>query len=128
MQVTIGRLEDEDDNNSDLKKPNDNTTGASGPAVIGLKLSALSDDLRKKYGLDDKIKGVVVEDVDPQSPAAQKGIKPGDVIVEAAQESVSSPDDVSKSIEKVKKSGRKAVLLRVENGKGDLRFVAVPFS
>jgi len=26
----------------------------------------------------------------------------------------------------VKKSGRKAVLLRVEDGKGDLRFVAVP--
>ena len=43
-----------------------------------------------------------------------------------AQDAVSSPDDVAKSIDKVKKSGRKAVLLRVEDGKGDLRFVAVP--
>ena len=76
--------------------------------------------------LDAKIKGVVVLEIDPQSPAAQKSIKVGDVIVEAAQDQVSTPDDVARSIEKVKKSGRKAVLLRVEDGKGDLRFVAVP--
>jgi serine protease Do len=48
------------------------------------------------------------------------------VIVEAAQEAVSSVDDVVKSIDKVRKAGRKAVLLRVEDSKGDLRFVAVP--
>ncbi len=65
-------------------------------------------------------------EVDPQSPAAQKAIKPGDVIVEAAQDAVTSPDDVAKSIDKIRKSGRKAVLLRVEDAKGDLRFVAVP--
>ena len=129
LQVTVGRLEDEEDNDDQGNKaPEDKDNGPSGTAVIGLKLSALSDELRKKYGLDDKIKGVVVEDVDPQSPAAQKGIKPGDVIVEAAQDAVSQPDDVAKSIEKIKKSGRKAVLFRVEDGKGDLRFVAVPIS
>ena len=60
--------------------------------------------------------------------AAGKGIKIGDVIVEAAQDAVKSPEDVAKSVEKVKKAGRKAVLLRVEDAKGDLRFVAVPLS
>ncbi|MBN9246795.1 Do family serine endopeptidase [Hyphomicrobium sp.] len=127
-QVTVGRLEDDDDNASDLKSDNGKDDDPKGSAIIGLQLSPLSDDLRKKYSLDDKIKGVVVEAVDPQSPAASKGLKVGDVIVEAAQDSVSEPDDVAKSIEKVKKAGRKAVLLRVENGKGDLRFVAVPVS
>jgi serine protease Do len=129
LQVTVGRLEDEeDDNDQGNKAPEEKDSGTSGANVIGLKLSALSDELRKKYGLDDKIKGVVVEDVDPQSPAGQKGIKVGDVIVEAAQDAVEQPDDVAKSIEKIKKSGRKAVLFRVEDGKGDLRFVAVPIS
>jgi len=127
-QVTVGRLEDGDDNASDLKSDTGKDDDPKGSAIIGLQLSPLNDDLRKKYGLDDKIKGVVVEAVDPQSPAASKGLKPGDVIIEAAQESVSDPDDVAKSVEKVKKAGRKAVLLRVENGKGDLRFVAVPVS
>ncbi|MBS0239060.1 MAG: Do family serine endopeptidase [Proteobacteria bacterium] len=127
-QVTVGRLEDDDDNASDLKTDTGKDDDPKGSAIIGLQLSPLNDDLRKKYNLDDKIKGVVVEAVDPQSPAASKGLKVGDVIVEAAQDSVSEPDDVAKSIEKVKKAGRKAVLLRVENGKGDLRFVAVPVS
>src|SRR6185437_10427436 len=128
LQVTVGRLEDNDDNGSDIKATGEQENAPPGAAIIGLKLSALTAELRKKYGLDAKIKGVVIEAVDPQSPAKQKGLKPGDVIVEAAQEAVTEPDDVAASIDKVKKSGRKAVLLRVEDGKGDLRFVAVPFS
>ncbi|MFT3732086.1 MAG: Do family serine endopeptidase [Hyphomicrobium sp.] len=129
MQVTVGRLQDDDDNASDLKNDDDSEDeDPKGSDIIGLSLSPLTDALRKKYGFDDSVKGVVVESVDPQSPAAGKGLKPGDVIVEAAQDAVSDPDDVAKSIEKVKKAGRKAVLLRVEDAKGDLRFVAVPVS
>jgi serine protease Do len=128
LQVTVGRLDNGDDNDSDLKEQGGESSAPRGAAVIGLKLSALTPDLRRKYGLDDKIKGVIVEDIDPQSPAAKKGIKAGDVIVEAAQEAVNDPGDVAASVDKVKKAGRKAVLLRVEDGKGDLRFVAVPIS
>ena len=39
---------------------------------------------------------------------------------------MSKPEDLIKAVEKMKTVGRKAVLLRVEDGKGDLRFVAVP--
>jgi serine protease Do len=127
LQVMVGRLDDADDNDSDLKEQG-GESAPPGAAVIGLKLSALTPDLRRKYGLDEKIKGVLVEAIDPQSPAAKKGIKEGDVIVEAAQEAVTDPGDVAASIDKVKKAGRKAVLFRVEDGKGDLRFVAVPIS
>jgi serine protease Do len=130
-KVTVGRLEETDDNASDLKKGGDDDENEVDPkatAVIGLILAPLTDDLRKKYGLDAKTEGVVIEAVDPQSPAASKGLKEGDVIVEAAQDSVSDPSDVAKSVDKVKKAGRKAVLLRVEDAKGDLRFVAVPLS
>ena len=35
-------------------------------------------------------------------------------------------DDVATGIEKVRKAGRKAVLLRIEDGKGEMRFLAVP--
>ena len=125
--VVVGRLQDDVDAGANVEKPAKESGNApKGTSIIGLKLSALNDALRKKYGLDDKIKGVVVEAVDPQSPAAEKGIKAGDVIVEAAQDSVDSPDDVTKSVEKVKKTGGRAVLLRIEDGKGDLRFVAIP--
>ena len=127
LQVAVGRLE-EDEGDEGLKKPADKPEPdkSTGTSVIGLKLAPLTDDARKKYGIDGKLNGVIVEEVDPQSPAFQKGVKVGDVIVEAGQDPVLKPDDVAKSVEKIKKSGRKAVLLRVEDGKGDLRFVAVP--
>lgn len=95
-------------------------------SIIGLKLSLLTDDLRKKYKIGTSIEGVIVVGVDPNSAAAEKSVVEGDVIIEAAQEKVTSPADVSAQIDKVKKSGRRVVLLRIENAKGELRFVAVP--
>lgn len=129
LQIKVGLLQDEVAGES---KPEDEESDSpqGAPAivseVIGLKLVPLTDEIRRKYGLDEKVTGAVIDDIDPDSPAAQKGLKPGDVVVEAGQNPVSNPDDVVKSVDKVKKSGRKAVLLRVEDGKGDLRFVAVP--
>ena len=133
LQIAVGRLVDDEklaksaDAKSDKDKTDTPKVDASAP-IIGLKLAPLDDPLRKKYGIDAKVKGVVVLDVDPQSPAAQKGVRVGDVIVEAAQDTVSGVADVVASIEKVKKAGRRAILLRLEDGRGDLRFVAVPIS
>ena len=127
-QVAVGLLEDDEipsPANMTTPEPLDGDAPIVAP-VIGLKLSPLTDAARKKYNFDDDINGVLVDDVDPQSPAALKGIKPGDVIVEAGQDTMKAPADLARSIEKIQKSGRKAVLLRVEDGKGDLRFVAVP--
>ncbi len=131
MQVTLGKLDDEEGEGGepgaqDKKSDEPKKDQSSSAPVIGLKLAPLNDEMRRKYDLDAKVTGVVIDEVDPQSPAAQKGLKPGDVIVEAGQDTVMKPEDVANSVEKVRKSERKAVLLRVEDGKGDLRFVAVP--
>ena len=131
FKVAVGRLaEDEDkDKTAEPKKDKSSEDGkpSNTPAIVlGLKLAPLSDELRTKFGIDAKVKGVVVLEVDPASTAASKSIKVGDVIVEAAQDAVTAPEDVAKSVDKVRKAGRKAVLLRVEDAKGDMRFVAVP--
>ena len=49
----------------------------------------------------------------------------GDVIVEVAQEAVSSAADIKKRVDQLKKDGKKSVLLLVSNGDGELRFVAL---
>ena len=131
LQVAVGRLVDDEDkaDTGDMAaKPDDKDKQPSAhvTTLLGLKLQAITDDMRAKYGIDAKLKGILITEIDPASPAAQKQIKVGDVIVEAAQEPVATPDDLAKAVEKVKKAGRKAVLLRVEDGKGDLRFVALP--
>ena len=68
--------------------------------------------------------GVAVVAVDPSGPAAAKGIKEGDVILEVAGQPVSKPSDVKAGIDAAKKEGRKAVLLRVKSREGT-RFVAI---
>ena len=124
ITVEIGRLVDDEIAASSEPEPAENPDEPQ--EMLGLKLEVLSDELRAKYNIDKAVTGVIVTDVDPDSAAAAKNIKEGDVIVEAAQDKVEAPGDVERSIEKVKKSGRKAVLFRIEDAKGDLRFVAVP--
>jgi serine protease Do len=141
VRVAVGRLAEEDDGpkaaketprNKKGKDKDSNKEGSKQPSgrspssLIGLVLAPLTDELRSRHGIDKNVKGVLVLEVDPASPSAEKGVKVGDVIVEVAQDAVGSIDDIAKSIDKVKKAGRKAVLLRLEDGKGDLRFVAVP--
>ena len=125
LKVVVGRLEEAEKEKSD--KPAGDAPAAAASAPLGMTLAPLDDALRQKFGIDAKVaKGVVVTDVPATSAAGRKGIKAGDVIVEAAQEPVASVADVTKGIEKVRKAGRRAVLLRVEDAKGQMRFVAVP--
>ena len=139
LQIAIGRLVEDEKPNKDAKSDNSSKDKSGGdkksdakpllePSLLGLKLAVLDDEMRKKFAIDAKVKGVVILEVDPQSPAAQKGVRVGDVIVEAAQDPIAVVADVGASIDKVKKAGRRAILLRLEDSKGDLRFVAVPLS
>ena len=71
--------------------------------------------------------GVAITQVDPDSPAAEKGLQPGDVITNAAGKTVSTPEEVKKAVADAKREGRKAVLLQVERD-GNSHYVAVPFT
>ena len=71
--------------------------------------------------------GVVISDVDPEGAAAQKGLKVGDIILEAAGHPVSSPSDITTAIAAAKADSRKAILLRVKSEQGT-RFVAIATS
>ncbi len=124
IKVVVGRLEEAEKDGGAKAADKD---GDAGAALLGMSLAPLDDALRQKFGIDKRVaKGVVVTEAAPTSPAGRKGIKAGDVIVEAAQEPVEAVADVAKGIAKVRKEGRRAVLLRVEDRKGQMRFVAVP--
>lgn len=68
--------------------------------------------------------GAVVADIDPDGAAAAKGLRAGDVIVEAAGKPVSGPADVADALRTARRDGAKAVLLRVKSADG-VRFVAI---
>ena len=71
--------------------------------------------------------GVAVVSVDPDGPAAAKGIQEGDVILDVGGQPVSSLSDVASRIRAAETDGRKAVLMRIKNDKGT-RFVAIGLS
>jgi serine protease Do len=70
-------------------------------------------------------KGVVITAVDPDGPAADRGLKSGDVILEAAGKSVGSASDLRSALKDAKSGGKKDVLLRVKSA-DNTHFVAVP--
>jgi serine protease Do len=94
-------------------------------SLLGMTLSVLTDDLRDKFDLSDDIDGVLVSEVDPDGPAAEKRVQAGDLIVEVAQEPVATPAEVAEKVEALKTGGRKTALLLLSNGNGELRFVAI---
>jgi len=123
--VTLGRLEDgERQQQANLSQP---PVAEESPTrrILGLELSGLNEELRRRFSIKETVKGVVVTRVDPSSAAADKRIQPGEVIVEVGQEPVSSPADVTRRVEALKKEGKKSALLLVANAQGEVRFVAI---
>jgi len=127
IKVKLGRLEESETVAAVTDQPPTDQPQepppVSGP--LGLSLADLSPTLRSQFGIKDEVKGVVVTDVADGSPAAEKRVQPGDVILEISQEPVKSPDDVTARIEQLKTDGRKSALLLLANKDGDLRFIAV---
>ena len=80
--------------------------------------------MRGQLGLTDKTMGVVVMDVDETSQAFEKGLRAGDLIVEAGQQKVSSPTEFGSRIADAKDAGRKSLLLLIQR-EGEPRFVAL---
>jgi serine protease Do len=126
MPITVQRLvEDEKVASVDNKTPA--KPGAPKPPVtvnLGMTLAPVSPDSRRRFRLDPKVQGVVVTEVDADSPAGQKNIRAGDVITEVAQQKVISPDEVSAKLDAERKAGHKVVLLQVSRG-GELTFIGV---
>ena len=124
--VKLGRLDDGEKQASLSPKKDEN---GDKPTVVkkalGLDLANLTDELRKKHKIKDKVKGVVITGVDPNSPAADKHLQPGMVIAEVQQQPVTTAADLQARLEKLKKDGKKAVVLLVVSADGDPSFVAL---
>ncbi len=128
FKLTVAKLQDQDKRKQAGKPAQTPPAKAkSKVAQLGLSLAALDEDSRGQYKIAASTHGVLVTDVDPDSPAADKNVRPGDVIVEVQNQAVHTPDDIAKKIEADAKSGRKVEVLLVNRG-GQMTFVALPLA
>jgi len=122
LRAVVAKLQDDDD------KPKASTAPAAKPSPkatrLGLSLAPLDDAARTKYKLPKDANGVVVTNIDPTGPSADKNFRPGDIIIQVQAQTVHSPDEVNKLVDDAGKAGKKVVLLLVSRG-GDLTYVAV---
>ncbi|MGN6537980.1 MAG: DegQ family serine endoprotease [Mesorhizobium sp.] len=131
VQVTLGRLEDGEklaggeEGAAGEDNSGDNGAEVATASVLGMTIGELNDDARSKFGIAPDISGVVVTDVAKDSAAAERGIQPGEVITEIAQESVKTPKDVMDRIGALKEQGRKNALLMLASKSGAVRFVTI---
>ena len=123
--VKLGRLDDAEKKVAAVTKKDDVEDKPAIKKELGLDLANLTDELRKKHKIKDKVKGVLITGVDANSAAAEKRLMPGMVIAEVQQQPVANAAELQTRIDKLKKDGKKTVVLLVVSPDGDPSFVAL---
>lgn len=91
---------------------------------LGMTLEPLSDRLREELGLQPGLDGLLVQQIDQNSDAWQKGVRVGDLITEAGQQPVREVADLEARADEAREAGRRSLLVLLRRG-GDPRFVAL---
>jgi serine protease Do len=119
VTLTLGELPNE--RQAKAKADDGQVQPGAGTPRLGLSLAPAGD----VQGAGKT--GVVVTSVDPEGPAAQRGIQTGDVILNVGGKAVANVGDVRSELMQAKVSGKRSVLLQVKNADAT-RFVAVPLA
>jgi len=89
IPVTLGTLSEEKEAAAKLQPPDVEES-------LGLRVEALTPELARRLRLDNP-KGVVVSQVAPESPAAEAGIKSGDIVREVNRQPVTDMESYTEA-------------------------------
>ncbi|HLX38578.1 MAG TPA: PDZ domain-containing protein, partial [Candidatus Binataceae bacterium] len=106
LQVTVGELKEAAVQTAKAEEPGTNW---------GMQVGDITPDIAHEFHLDVD-KGVVVRHVTPDSPAADAGVQPGDLILEVDRQKVASVNDFLEKAKQDKTSGKSALLLVQRGG------------
>ena len=115
FDVTLGQREEE------LRVATSAKTGGSS-SHLGMTVQPLTKPLREKFGYQED-SGVIVSEVQPNSPAARAGIKLGSLVLAANHKTIEDVDDLRTAVNEAEDS----VLLLVKDGEYS-RFVVIDLS
>ncbi|MDY0881807.1 DegQ family serine endoprotease [Dongia soli] len=127
VSVVIGKLKAEEKVASTDEDNGDNQAADQGGvavASLGASFAPVNADTRREFNLDDNAKGVVVTDIDEDSPLAAQGVSTGDIIERIGDHEVSKPEQL-RQMTKEAKANRQDVVMMLVNHRGQELFIAV---
>ncbi len=117
VEAKVGRLP----GNEQLAQTGRPSQNQQSTVLEGVGVSDLDQQTRQELKVPDTVHGAVVTKIDPGSPAAAAGLRPGDVIESINRQPVQNADEAVRMTENAKS---KRTLLRVWSNGGS-RFVVV---
>ncbi|MDB5542718.1 MAG: HtrA protease/chaperone protein [Devosia sp.] len=116
ISVTLGKLDEASAPTEEQQQAPAEEPAAPAPTSVGLTLVPNSGG-----------EGLLIQDVDPNSTAAEKGFAVGDTILEVNNQPVSSVADFEKAVQAVKDAGRATALVKAQRD-GNTRFIGLPIT
>ncbi|HWQ91473.1 MAG TPA: DegQ family serine endoprotease, partial [Clostridia bacterium] len=116
LQTTVNELP-----GSEQVASNNSSSGEDTGTLNGVGVANIDNQVRNQLKLPKGLKGAVITQVEPDSAAAEAGLRPGDVIQEINRNPVAGADDAIKLTEKTES---KKTLVRVWR-EGGSRYVVV---
>ena len=89
---------------------------------LGIKLVSLTENIRIRQNIPEDVYGLLIVNVEQNSEAERKGIRPGDILQEINQTPVNKINDLKQIIKK--SLNKKGVLLLI-NRQGNIIFTAL---
>lgn len=124
VQVELGELEEEV-----VATSADSSQEEQAPVVaeasideLGIKVANVDESLRQRYSLAEGTEGVIVTEVSGDSYAAEKGVRPGDIIIEASHSAIKSVEDVVNAVKTAVDDGKRTILMLIETSAGPRYF------
>ena len=95
--------------------------------AIGIGFQTLTPQIARQVGVSSRVRGLVVNQVDPSSDAAQQGIRRGDIVLSINRTATLEPSDAVRVIQSAQRAGRGSVLLLRQRGNSTPLYVGVDF-
>ncbi|MEZ7813720.1 MAG: Do family serine endopeptidase [Paracoccaceae bacterium] len=124
LAVVLGRREEAEAAVTPAAAEQDTPLKPASALIFGMTLETLSPESAASAGLAVGSYGLLVVDIDEASEAFYKGLRVGDVLVEARQMPLTSSKDLEDRIQEAKEAGRKSLLLLIRRD-GNPRFLAL---
>lgn len=93
---------------------------------LGMQAVTLDPAIASRFGIPEKMKGLLVLEVDPASVSGRQGLQEGDVITHVNNVPTATVQDFRTAMGRALGAGRNFALVRIQRSENEVAFVTLP--